>query len=195
MNFSSFYSDSDLTREFIVIYSGRFQPFHINHYLNYKELVDTFGPDRVYIATSDKVEPPRSPFTFTEKKKIMVNVYAIPDDKIIQVVNPYKPDEVFATLDDKNVGYICAIGKKDIDRLTGGKYFVPYAGEKVFDLKHGYVYVLSDKSSSFEGEVITGSLIRTIFRSKNVKRKLQLYNSIYPVFESSIFKLLAEKIK
>ena len=46
----------------IVIYSGRFQPFHKGHYNTYQNLTKKFGKDNVYIGTSNKIEKPKSPF-------------------------------------------------------------------------------------------------------------------------------------
>lgn len=189
-----FFSDPNLTEDFIVVYAGRFQPFHINHYLAYEELVGKFGRDKVYVSASDKVDPPRSPFNFTDKKKIMVNMFDMPDDKIFQVKSPYQPTEIFNSLDNKNVGFILAICEKDIDRVSDNDYYVPYADDNVFNTKHGYVYVIEEKISTFEGEVITGSLIRRVFRTKNVKRKIQLFNNVYPEFDKDVFKMLVERI-
>ena len=55
----------------VVIYPGRFHPFHKGHKSVYDTLVKRFGKDRVYIATSNKVDPPKSPFTFDEKRAMM----------------------------------------------------------------------------------------------------------------------------
>jgi len=45
----------------LAVYPGRFQPFHKGHAQVYQWLKNKFG-DAV-IATSDKVEAPKSPFT------------------------------------------------------------------------------------------------------------------------------------
>jgi len=55
----------------VVIYPGRFHPFHKGHKSVYDALVKRFGKNRVYIATSNKVDPPKSPFTFDEKRAMM----------------------------------------------------------------------------------------------------------------------------
>jgi len=39
----------------VVVYPGRFQPFHKGHYHSYSQLVSKFGKNNVYIATSDKI--------------------------------------------------------------------------------------------------------------------------------------------
>ena len=58
----------------IAVYPGRFQPFHKGHAQVYKWLKSKFG--NATIATSNKVEAPKSPFTFTEKKKMMDVIYS-----------------------------------------------------------------------------------------------------------------------
>ena len=45
----------------VVVYPGRFQPFHKGHYHSYSQLVSKFGKQNVFIATSDKTQPGRSP--------------------------------------------------------------------------------------------------------------------------------------
>lgn len=55
--------------DFVVIYGGRFQPPHPGHKGVYDFLVNKFGKDRVYIATSDKTD-----FNLIEKyKKNMID--------------------------------------------------------------------------------------------------------------------------
>lgn len=51
----------------LVIYPGRFQPFHKGHAQVFQWLKNKFGD--AYIATSDKVEAPKSPFNFKEKSR------------------------------------------------------------------------------------------------------------------------------
>ena len=45
----------------LVIYPGRFQPFHKGHHAVYEYLTGKFGRNNVFIATSNKVEQPKSP--------------------------------------------------------------------------------------------------------------------------------------
>ena len=48
----------------VVVYSGRFQPFHKGHYATYDNLVRKFGKDSVYIGTSNVTDSKKSPFNF-----------------------------------------------------------------------------------------------------------------------------------
>ena len=105
----------------VAVFTGRFQPFHAGHYSIYKSMVERFGKDNVYIATSDKTEAIKSPFKFKDKKDIMRQMFGIPDDKIVQVKNPYAPVEILEKFPPETV-YVTAVSQKDAERL-GGKYF------------------------------------------------------------------------
>ena len=111
----------------IVVYPGRFQPFHKNHYEAYQHLIKKFGKDNVYVATSNKVNPERSPFNFVEKKKIIIKMFGIPSNKIIQVDTPYKNTAYKSLGDmDKDV-LVVGLGEKDASRLIGtGKFYEKY---------------------------------------------------------------------
>ncbi len=68
----------------VVIYPGRFQPMGKHHAAVFKRLNNLDVADDVYIVTSDKVDPPDSPFNYEEKKQIM-KAHGIPEDKIYRV--------------------------------------------------------------------------------------------------------------
>jgi len=53
----------------------------------YRSLQSKFGRDSVYIATSNKVEPPKSPFNFSDKT-VFMNAAGIPSDRILEVTQP-----------------------------------------------------------------------------------------------------------
>ena len=127
----------------IVVYSGRFQPFHKGHFATYDNLIKKFGKDSVYIATSNKTDNQKSPFNFKEKKLIMQKMFGIPSNKIVEVRNPYAPMEVLASYPEETTGFITVVGEKDEMRLSG-KYFTPYKGKVEMGYKDkGYVYALS----------------------------------------------------
>ena len=70
--------------QLVVFYPGRFQPFHLGHRDVFASLQAKFGRDAVYIATSNKVELPKSPFNFSEKTAFM-NAAGVGSDRIIEV--------------------------------------------------------------------------------------------------------------
>ena len=118
----------DIKKE-VVVYAGRFQPFHSGHAEVYKHLVGKFGKNNVFIGTSNKQGGPRHPFNFKEKKEVMTKMFKIPSNKIVQIKNPYAPSEIIGKFPEKTTAFITVVGKKDADRLTSPgyqKYFLPY---------------------------------------------------------------------
>lgn len=192
MRFKDFYKESTADQDYVVIYAGRFQPFHPNHYETYSDLVDNFGKENIYIATSNKTEE-KSPFTFEEKKKIMTTLFDIPEDKIVQTRVPYKPVEILNDMPEDTV-YIAAVGRDEATRL-GGKYFVPFKGG--LDMKGykdaGYVYVAPPNNNKYKGNRITGTLIRD--NIKSLDDPIEFLKGIYPKANPEVFKFIIDKIK
>ena len=102
----------------IVLYPGRFQPFHLGHRDVFESLQAKYGRDNVFIATSNKVELPKSPFNFTEKVAFMTAA-GVPADRILEVKSPYV---LPAQFDPANTIFIVAVGAPDADRLKPGSY-------------------------------------------------------------------------
>lgn len=138
--------------QLVVLYPGRFQPFHLGHAEVFRSLQGKFGRDNVYIATSNKVEPPKSPFNFSDKT-VFMNAAGIPSDRIIEVTNPYKlPEPQF---NPANTIFIAVVGSPDRDRLHPDsvkkdgspgyfKTFESLAKCTTAD-KHGYVIVENER--------------------------------------------------
>ncbi len=61
----------------VVVYAGRFQPFHKGHYATYEHLVKKFGKQNVFVGTSNQQGGPRHPFNFKEKREIMMKMFNI----------------------------------------------------------------------------------------------------------------------
>ncbi len=180
----------------IVIYPGRFQPFHNGHYQVYKLLVDKFGKDNVYITTSDKVEADRSPLAFADKQTVMSKMFGIDPDHIIQTKSPYVPKELLASMDQSRPA-IFAVSDKDSDRLTVGKYFQPYDPENMDKSFRdaGYVFrVPTVNDIDVGGQPISGTAIRQVFGSQNDAAKKSLFIKIYGKFDPEVFDLLDRKL-
>jgi hypothetical protein len=150
----------------IVIYPGRFQPFGPHHFKAYKWLCQVFGIDSVFIVTSNKTDL-NSPLTF-EEKKLCIQKYNINPEKIVQVVNPYKADEIISRFNPNETSVIFAYGEKDFGRIRFQKsdgsesYFKQYYGQN--ELKPlsecGYVVEMPNFSIKFQGKEINGTLLR-----------------------------------
>ena len=173
----------------IVVYSGRFQPFHKGHYATYENLIKKFGKDSVYIATSNKTDNQKSPFNFREKKIIMQKMFGIPSNKIVEVRNPYAPMEVLANYPEETTGFITVVGEKDEMRLSG-KYFTPYKGKVEMGYKDkGYVY-----ASPAQPNPISGTDVRKWLGSGETEERKKLFIKVYPKFDEQIFKLITLKL-
>jgi len=83
-------------QQVVAIYPGRFHPFHKGHASVYTYLRNKF--DTVFIATSDKVDPPKSPFSFAEKRQMMIAA-GVPASAIVQTKNPYQAQEILQAYD------------------------------------------------------------------------------------------------
>jgi hypothetical protein len=174
----------------VVVYSGRFQPFHKGHYATYDNLVRKFGKDSVYIGTSNVTDSKKSPFNFKEKKVIMMQMFGIPSSKIINVKNPYRPEEILNKYDSDKTGLIVVVGEKDQDRLSG-KYFTPYKGKvEQGYLDKGYVY-----ASPSQPNPISGTDVRYWLSAGSEEERKKNFTKAYPKFDSQIFKLITLKLK
>jgi hypothetical protein len=174
----------------IVVYSGRFQPFHKGHYATYDNLVKKFGKDSVYIGTSNVTDSKKSPFNFKEKKAIMTTMFGIPSNKIVNIRNPYAPEEILNKYDEDTTGLIVVVGEKDENRLSG-KYFTPYKG-KVTEpyLDRGYVY-----ASPATANPISGTDVRYWLSAGSAADRKKNFTKAYPKFDDQIFKLITLKLK
>lgn len=182
----------DIKKE-VVVYSGRFQPFHSGHAKVYEHLVSKFGKNNVFIGTSNKQGGPRHPFNFKEKKEIMTKMFKVPSNRIVQVKNPYSPKEVIEKFPSKTTAYITVVGKKDASRLTSpgySKYFLPYKKGSVdtgYDDK-GYVYV----SPSFGN--ISGTDVRNGMSKGDESKRKSFFKKVYGKFDPKVFKLISGRL-
>ena len=175
--------------DYVVVYAGRFQPFHKGHFTTYQHLVKKFGKDNVYIGTSDKTDKLKSPFNFKEKQIIMRTMFGIPTNKIVQIKNPYAPVEILKKFDENSTAFITVVGEKDEARL-GGKYFTPYTGNLDAGYKDkGYVY-----TAPAQPNAISGTDVRNWLGSGDIEDRRSLFTKAYPKANDKIFKLITSKL-
>ena len=176
----------------VVVYAGRFQPFHKGHYATYSHLVKKFGKNNVYIGTSNKTDNNKSPFNFKEKVMIITKMFGIPKNKIVQVKNPYVPTEVLNKFDKDTTAFVTVVGKKDASRL-GGKYFTPYKDSIDFEgyEDRGYVYIAPEG-----GGGVSGTEVRNGLKSGSEEDKKQFFTKrAYPKFNKKIFDFIDELLQ
>jgi hypothetical protein len=187
----SILSEADGVENKVVVYAGRFQPFHKGHYATYSHLVKKFGKDNVFIGTSNKTDNKKSPFNFKEKVMIMTTMFGIPKNRIVEVKNPYVPIEVLRKFDKDNTAFITVVGKKDASRL-GGKFFTPYKDNLDFEgyEDRGYVYIAPQQSNP-----ISGTDVRNNLKSGSDEEKKEFFSKrAYPKFNQKIFDFVVGKL-
>ena len=165
--------------QLVVLYPGRFQPFHLGHKEVFNALQNRFGRDQVYISTSNKTELPKSPFDFNDKTQLM-HAAGIPADRIVESSNPYKIPPQF---DPSKIIFVVVVGEPDKDRLKPDSYkkdgnptyyksFTKLTDCESAD-KHGYVIIAAERHkvitiSGQEVDVSHGTTARELW---NVCRK------------------------
>lgn len=173
----------------VVVYAGRFQPFHKGHYDAYQRLCSKFGSGNVYIGTSNDTSGGKSPFNFKEKKEIATKMFGVPSSKFVKVNNPYRPVEILKKFDGKTTKYIAAVGDKDADRLKG-KYFKPYKDKEGYGYDEiGYVYPVPP-----EPNPISGTDVRNGLGNTDKEKAKKFFLKAYPKFDKDIFNMIKSKL-
>ncbi len=182
--------EADGVNKTIVVYAGRFQPFHKGHYATYDHLVKKFGKDNVYVGTSNKTDNQKSPFDFKEKKTIMTKMFGIPSNKVVMVKNPYAPTEILDKFDSEKTAFITVVGEKDEARL-GGKYFEPFKGKAEIGYKdRGYVYIAPAQPNA-----ISGTDVRNWLSKGTDDEKRKNFLKAYPKFDETVYKFITLKLR
>jgi hypothetical protein len=192
----------------IALYPGRFQPFGKHHAAAFKWLQTQFRGANCYILTSIVVDPPKSPFSFKEKSDI-IRQYGF-DDRLVQVKNPYKSEEILTKLDPKNTAVVFMIGAKDmkedprfrIGKLKSGKdsYFQEYAKNKRnlkgFD-EHGYLVVAPHVSMSVPGYgEMSGTSLRKALGAKIPRsQKINLFKAVFGWYDKKTADMIFDKLE
>ena len=138
--------------EVVVLYPGRFQPFHLGHKEVFNSLQNKFGRDNVYIATSNKTDGAKSPFNFSDKT-IFMNAAGVPSDRIIEISNPYALPQQF---NPENTVFVAVVGSPDKNRLNPDstkkdgspsyfKMFDSFEKAETAD-RHGYVIIADERN-------------------------------------------------
>jgi len=184
-------------RRTVAIFTGRFQPFHAGHYSIYQSMVEKFGKENVYIASSDATDAVRSPFGFNEKKDMITRMFGVPEDMVVQVKNPYAPKEILSKLPEDTV-YVTAVSQKDADRLGGGKYFSSLEDTPEEERKGykdgGYVMVAPEMQLDIDGRNISGTQLRAIFGDPKIteRAKKEIFTKVYGKFDEDVFQKIVK---
>ena len=176
----------------VAIYPGRFQPMGKHHAQVYKQVSSKFKD--VYVATSGKVDLPKSPFSFSEKKKI-INSHGI--SKVVQVKNTYQANEILKKYDPETTAAVFVVGKKDAGRLDKGKFFRPWKGKAEIGYKQGaYTYIAPHVSLNVSGYgEMSGTAIRKALGDTSLEKKdkIKIFKGIFG--HTKNYDLIVNKLK
>jgi len=196
--------DTNIT-DIVAIYPGRFQPFGQHHAKAFEWLQRQFGATNTYVATSDKVEPGRSPFSFKEKAAI-IKQNGIRN--VVQVKNPYKAEEILSAYNPATTAVVFMVGQKDMEedprfrigKLKSGNdtYFQDYSKHKDnmqgYD-KHGYLIVAPHISLNIPGfGEMSGTALRQALKNSTPETFKKIMGWFNPAVYNTVKKKLAESI-
>ncbi len=194
-------------KKVLVLFPGRFQPFHLGHRAVYDLLCNQFGASNVFITTSNKVELPNSPFTFDDKLK-MISLTGITPNTVVETKSPYQAKEIVGKYDSENTVLLFAVSEKDMDndpRFTfspnkdgSPSYYQPFTGD-IKDCstlnKHGYIVTVPTYVFSVAGDKISSaSEIREEFAEASDNQQKKIFLDLYGTFNASVFAILKEKL-
>jgi len=177
---------------YLVIYPGRFHPFHLGHKASYDWLTQQFGENAVYIASSDKQNDEDSPFRYEDKVK-MVTKLGVPAGRIKKVKNPYQATEITKALSDEekaNTVLVFAVSAKDAQRFDfkpkadGSPSYLQPLPEKEKAIKpmtqHGYVVITPTVNFRVKGaDANSASQIRKLYTAGNDNDRDQIIVDLY----------------
>jgi hypothetical protein len=192
---------------YLVIYPGRFHPFHKGHKASYDWLTKKFGDASVFIATSSVQAPVTSPFSYPDKVMMMTKL-GIPASRIANVKNPYQAVEITSAIPDEekaNTVLVFAVSAKDAERFnfapkkdgTPG-YLQPLPENKKLlkpMTKHGYVVITPTINFKVNGvDANSASEIRKMYVKGNDDDKDQVIADLYGQPDSAIRAVFDKKL-
>jgi len=197
-----------MIKTIIAIYPGRFQPFGKHHAQAFEWLQSKFGKSNTYIATSNVIDLPKSPFSFKDKYEIIKH-YNL-ENNLVQVKNPYKSEEILGTMDPNTTAVVFMVGAKDMQdeprfamkpKKDGSpSYFQDYEKNKNtlqgFD-KHGYLIVAPHVSINVPGYgEMSGTSLRKALGDKIPRsQKINLFKSVFGWYDEKTANMIFDKLE
>ena len=193
----------------VVIYPGRFHPFHRGHKASYDYLVKQYGADNVFVVSSDKQDADKSPFSFDDKLDMMTKL-GIPPGRIARVKNPYQAQEITKEIDDKdNTVLIFAVSEKDMSgpearfnfkpKADGSQGYIqpiPDSGKLQPMSKHAYVAVTPTVNFQVRGaDANSASQIRKEYIAGNDADREQIIADLYGNMDAGIKDIFDRKLR
>ena len=192
---------------YLVIYPGRFHPFHLGHKASYDYLVDKYGADAVYIATSDKQAPVTSPFTYSDKVQMMTKL-GVPASHIVKVKNPYQATEITDNLGPEQKAdtvLIFAVSAKDAERFNfkpkkdGSPSYIQSlssAGKKLKPMtKAAYIDITPTVNFQVRGkDASSATVVRQLFIDGNDSDRDQIITDLYGAVDTGLRDMFKQRL-
>lgn len=192
---------------YLVIYPGRFHPFHLGHKASYDYLVGKYGADAVYIATSDKQAPVTSPFSYSDKVEMMTKL-GIPASHIVKVKNPYQATEITDNLSPEQKAdtvLIFAVSAKDAERFNfkpkkdgSPSYIQPLsgAGKKLKPMtKAAYIDITPTVNFKVRGkDASSATVVRQLFIDGNDQDRDQIITDLYGAADTGLRDMFKQRL-
>jgi hypothetical protein len=196
-------------RQLLVIYPGRFQPFHKGHHAVYEYLTGKFGRNNVYIATSNKTDNLKSPFTFSEKSYFM-QLTGVPADRIIETASPYNIQSVLSggnlNVNSKNAVVIFAVSEKDMAEDPRFKSWSKKDGSPTYlqpmpkDLsqlanmeQHGYIMTVPTFDFKVLGQPMrSGTELRAMYTDADPKQRQAIIKDLFGRYTAEAEQLMSK---
>ena len=196
----------------IVVYPGRFQPFHKGHKSVFEHLKKDWA--NVYIATTNKVQPGKSPFNFQDKLNFM-ELLGIDRNNVLEVKNTYNGQEYIDQFNKKftasDTGLIMVVSEKDM--VDDPRFNFPNLGvslkkdgnpaylqkfTKEDNMKsmaeHGYIMTAPIFPFKIAGhDLDSASQIRELMKGDEELAK-QVFVDLYDKYNEDLFKTIREKL-
>ena len=199
----------DLGKKIFVIYPGRFHPFHKGHKGVYDYLSTKYGGNDVYITTTDKVELPKSPFTFDEKVKMMT-LTGVPLKKIVKVSQNYNLQNLVGKIpiDINRDSIIFAVSEKDMAEDPRFSKFTKKDGSPAYlqplpkrldklqpAITHGYIDTVPTTDFTVLGmPARSASQLRAQYAGLNPQQRKEFIKDLFGKYDESVYNIMNNKL-
>jgi hypothetical protein len=198
-----------LDKKLFIIYPGRFHPFHKGHKGVYQYLNTKYSGHDVYITSTDKVELPKSPFSFDDKKKMMT-LTGIPINKIINVKQNYNLQNLIGKIpiDINRDSIIFAVSEKDMledprfskfTKKDGSLSYLQPLPKNINRLEpainHGYIDTVPTTSFTVLGmPARSASQLRSQYLTLTPEKKKLFITDLFGKYDANVQKIMDDKL-
>jgi hypothetical protein len=170
----------------IVIFPGKFQPYHAGHDGVYGNLINTFGEGNVYLVTTKAADP----YKIDQKLQLMTQFFDVPEENIMVVKDLLNPVELTSQFPPETpvIFVVTEIDQQKFDP----RYFKPYAPDTqlVGQKTSGYLLVIPPITLQLGNRQVSSAQLNAAFGSPSVpdQVKQELFIRTYGKVDSSLLK-------